>query len=157
MTRLEPAVAAGASNGEAARAAGPAGPGETPGNSTTDVQTSADQTRRHRTRRIASLAVAGTGLAAGVLGLALWRIGTGKADAIESDGTASPPRPYNPSNGNYKTFEEAGVGLLIGGGAVVAAGVVGYILNRDNPQAAESGVTVGIGPGQFGALIAWRY
>jgi hypothetical protein len=162
MTPIAPAVAAGASNGEAAgagvvAAGGPAGNGETSGISGNGGETTADQLHSHRTRRIAGVAVAGAGVAVGVLGLVLWRVGTGKADAATSDGTASPPRPYNPSNDDYKTLEQAGVGLLIGGGALVAAGVVGYVLNRDKPPSDESGVSVGIGPGQFGALIGGRF
>jgi hypothetical protein len=164
MARLEPEPSTGGPKVETAAAGAGSGPaGGMEGGATasggTVIRSPAEEAHHRRSLRIASAAVAGGGAAIAVAGLVLWRIGVGKGDAITSDGTAMPQRPYNPSNGNYQTFESVGVGMLIGGGAVVAAGAIGYLLNRDRRAATteQPAISVSFGPGQVGALFAGRF
>ncbi len=165
MARLEPEPTVGGPKIETAGAGGgstPAGGAEGGGEPTatggTVTRSPADEAHHRRSLRIASVAVTGAGAAIAVTGLVLWRMGVGKGDALDSDGHAMPPRPYDPSNGNYQTFEHVGVGLLIGGGVVAAAGAIGYVLNRDKPAATEqTAVSLAIAPGQIAALIAGRF
>ena len=166
MAQLEPEPNVGGPKLETAGASGGSSPaggveggGEATASGGTVIRSPAEEAHHRRSLRIASVAVAGGGAAIAAAGLVLWRIGVGKGDAITSDGTATPKRPYNPSNGNYQTFESVGVGMLIGGGAVAAAGAIGYLLNRDRRAAAteQPSISVSFGPGQVGALFAGRF
>lgn len=80
-----------------------------------------------RTGRIAGIAVAGAGVAVAVTGFLLRNVATHKLDAINKEATAG--MLYDPANGNWETYEKAGVGMLIAGGAAIAAGAVIYIVN----------------------------
>jgi hypothetical protein len=105
----------------------------------------------HRSVRIAGLVTAGAGVALGVTGFFVYNAGASKLDAIKSDAAAG--RPYNESNGDYRTLGGAGIGLIVAGGAAVAAGAVLYLLNRDTEQG-STGTTVSFGfaPGSGGAI-----
>jgi len=81
-----------------------------------------------RTGRIAGIAVAGAGVAVAVTGFLLRNVATHKLDAIDKEATP-PGMMYDPANGNWETYEKAGVGMLIAGGAAIAAGAVIYIVN----------------------------
>jgi hypothetical protein len=122
---------------------------------------SADDRETHRHLRIAAIVGAGAGVAMGVTGFLLRNVATQKLNAINSDATATPPRPYNPSNGNYQTFDGLGLGLMVAGGATVGASVITYILNRDSGDAAatheRTTVSFAGGDGRFGVLLSGRY
>jgi hypothetical protein len=83
--------------------------------------------RARRPLRITGLGVAGGGVALGVAGLFARGIATSKLQAINRD--ARNNVAYDESNGNWQTFERAGVALMITGGAAVVAGAVVYLLN----------------------------
>lgn len=104
--------------------------------------------------RIAGLTVAGVGIAAGVTGLVLRQIATNKINAINADGKAT--RPYNPANDNYKTYDQLGVGAMIGGGVALGAGIVGYLVGHGR-SSGETTVSFGPGPGQAGLNVAGRF
>jgi hypothetical protein len=86
-----------------------------------------------RALRWTGIAVAGVGLGLLGAGVALRHVGEEKLSALEGDALAG--RPYNPDNGNWKTFDRAGVACLIGGGAAVITGVLLYVLSLDEPGA----------------------
>lgn len=92
---------------------------------------SAGEESSGRALRWTGIAVAGVGLGLLGAGVALRHVGETKLSALESDANAVPPRPYNPDNGNWKTFDRAGVACLIGGGVAVVTGVLLYVLNLD--------------------------
>jgi hypothetical protein len=106
----------------------------------------------HRSVRIAGLVTAGAGVALGVTGFFVYNAGSSKLDSIKSDAAAG--RPYNESNGDYRTLGGAGIGLMVAGGAAVAAGAILYLLNRDTEQG-STGTTVSLGyaPGSGGAIM----
>jgi len=150
--------------GAAAGATGAAHPdlatGVTPATSDADEEANNEARRKlHRRLRRASLIVGGVGVATAVTGLILHTVGSNKYDAIVNDASAMPAHPYNPSNGNYGTFEAAGVGLIVGGAALVGASAITYLLNRDHTPV-EKGVSVSLsaGPtGRFGLLLSGSY
>jgi hypothetical protein len=104
--------------------------------------------------RIASIVVGGVGVAAVVAGFVFRGMASSRIDAIKSDGAAG--RPYNPSNGNYQTYDKLGVGMIVGGGAAVVGGVVGYFVARDS-RSTESNVALGPGPGDAGLMLSGRF
>jgi hypothetical protein len=104
----------------------------------------------HRSVRIAGLVTGGAGVALGVTGFFVYNAGASKLDAIKSDAAAG--RPYNESNGDYRTLGGAGIGLVVAGGAAVAAGAVLYLLNRDTEPSSGTTVSLGYAPGSGGAI-----
>jgi len=104
-----------------------------------------------RALRVAGLTTAGAGLGIGVAGAVIYSIGRSKLDAINSDATAG--KPYNESNGNYQTYGDLGLGLMIGGGAALVTGGLLYLLNG---HSAESGPAVSVSylPGRGGVIQA---
>jgi hypothetical protein len=92
--------------------------------------------------RLTGLVAAGAGVAVGVTGILLYLSGRSKRNAIEQD--AASTKPYNTSNGDYQTLGNTGLGFMIAGGAVVAAGTVLYFLERD-PESAAAGAHVAFG------------
>jgi hypothetical protein len=117
---------------------------------------SEDRRKLHRRLRLASMIGAGVGVACGVTGFILRNVASEKLDAISSDAVA---RDYNPSNGNYGTFDGAGVGLIVGGAALVGASAITYLLNRDHaPVEKTVSVALSAGPtGRFGLLLSGSY
>jgi hypothetical protein len=149
--------------GAATGAGGPAHPdltttGVTPETPAADDEATIEARRKlHRRLRRASVVGAGVGVAGVVTGFILRGVGSNKYDAIVSDAAAG--RPYNPSNGNYTTFDATGVGLIVGGAVLVGASAITYVLNRDH-KPVEKSVTVsfGAGPaGRFGLLLSGSY
>lgn len=100
--------------------------------------------------RIASITVGTVGVGAIVAGLILRNVATTKMNAITADGKAM--RPYNPANGNYREYEQLGVGSIIGGGVALSAGIVGFLLGHGR-SSGESTVSFEPGPGQAGINV----
>lgn len=69
---------------------------------------------------------AGVGMVAG--GVVLRGIASDKLAAVDRD--ASNGQPYNPGNGNWKTFDGAALALFVAGGVAVVGGAALYLLNR---------------------------
>jgi hypothetical protein len=111
----------------------------------------------HRRLRRASVVGAGVGVAGVVAGVILRNVATNKLDAISSDSVSR--NYYDPSNGNYRTFDGAGIGLIVGGAALVGASAVTYLLNRDRASVdKEVSVSMNAGPGgRFGLLLSGSY
>ena len=91
--------------------------------------------------RITGLAVAGTGVAMVVTGFVLRNMASSKLEAINSDANAMPPRPYNPENGNWKTYDTSGWALLGVGGAAIVTGAIIYLVNRGDDTTVTSGAS----------------
>jgi len=87
--------------------------------------------------RLGSYIAGGLGVAALGTGAVLWRTGVRRADAIEAAGPMGTDRAYDPANGNYQTLEQTGVGLMIGGGAVLVSGVVAFLLTSPDESEKE--------------------
>jgi hypothetical protein len=118
--------------------------------------TTADDHADHRSLRIASIAVGGAGVAAAVVGVLFYVKAGNKVDNINSDGMAG--RPYNPADGNYQTYDRLGLGMMIGGGAALAAGAAGLIFTLDKqPPTERKTVMLGPGPGDLGLALGARY
>lgn len=100
---------------------------------------SPDATNPGGTLQLAGVVAAGVGAAAGIAGVFVYRAGAAKRDAIADDATNK--RQYDPANGNYKTLGDAGIAMMIGGGAVVVAGAVLYLLGRN-----QRGEAIDTGP-----------
>ena len=97
---------------------------------------------RGHTLRVAGIAAASVGVAAVVGGVVLRQIATSKLDAIGDEANAH--QPYDESNGNWQTFEHAGMGLLIGGAAaVVGGGALYFAGHEERPSGAPLSITVG--------------
>ncbi len=106
-----------------------------------------------RTLRIAGLVTAGAGVAVGVTGIFVYHSGASKRDAIEQDANPLAPLPYDPSNGNYRTLGDTGIGLMIAGGAAVATGAVLYLFGREAETSTETHVSLGYAPGAGGHIL----
>jgi len=132
------------------------------GTAGTDTGSPEDRRKLHHRLRVASVVGAGVGLACGVTGFILRGVASQKLDAIANDAHAH--KLYDPSNGNYGSFDGAGVGLIVGGAAVVGASVVTYLLNRERVNregsTIEPPVTVSLragDSGRFGLILSGRY
>jgi len=94
-----------------------------------------------RSGRIAGIAVGAAGVALGVTGFLVRNVASHKLDAIKNEQTTM--TMYDPANGNWETYEHAGVAMLIAGGAAVVAGTVIYIVSaRSHTESA--GTQVGL-------------
>ncbi|HEX3697261.1 MAG TPA: hypothetical protein VH374_17945 [Polyangia bacterium] len=141
---VAPPVAAGQLDGTGAGGSSPAVP---------------DSTREGRGRglRWAGIGVGAVGAAAAAVGATLAIQGTSKRNSIEN--AAGMGGPYNPADGNWQTLERAGVGLIVGGGVLVAGGVTMFLLGRSSGSAAgeTNQVAVSIAGGRgFGFLQCQR-
>jgi hypothetical protein len=95
--------------------------------------------------RIAGLISAGVGVAAGVVGIFVYRAAAAKANAIEQNANPMTPAPYDESNGNYKTLGNAGIGLMVGGGVALATGVALYLVGRSaDAESTDAGARVSL-------------
>lgn len=103
------------------------------------------------TLRVAGLTTAGAGLGIGIAGAVIYSIGRSKLNAINSDAAAG--HPYNESNGNYQTYGDVGIGLMIGGGAALVTGGLLYLLNG-HPAESGPAVSVSYFPGRGGVIQA---
>jgi hypothetical protein len=60
---------------------------------------------------------------------------------------------YDESDGNYKTWGDTGLVLMIGGAAALATGGILYWIGRDGPSGdSHSTVSVGYLPGRGGGI-----
>jgi hypothetical protein len=102
--------------------------------------------------RIAGISLGAVGVVAGVVGVILIEQGNAKINKIETTKT------YDPSNGNYETLQNAGAGLLIGGGVAVAGGVALYLVGRHagTEPAAGAATSVSFAPGAGGGVLSWE-
>lgn len=89
--------------------------------------------------RITGIVVAATGVAVGVTGFYMRTVATNKLNAIMTQASSNTKAPYDSSNGNWQTYEHAGVGMLIAGGAAIVAGSAMYLINW--PGHADEGET----------------
>jgi hypothetical protein len=99
-----------------------------------------------RSLRIAGAITSGVGLAAIVGGLVLRSIATSKYEAVAH---ATPTQRFSDGDLDYQTYDKAGVGLLVGGGVVVAAGATMFLVGRHERVASSSGdsvLNVTVGP-----------
>jgi hypothetical protein len=108
------------------------GPGqsasETAGVSTTAAPQATTTTSSAQALRIGGMVSAGVGVAAFVGGVLLLQKGNSKIDHIEAAPRAG--LPYDPADGNFKTLQRSGVGLMVGGGVALAGGVALYLTGR---------------------------
>jgi hypothetical protein len=100
--------------------------------------------------RWGGVATGAAGVAAAVVGGVLFAAGNTKRDNLQS-----PTHPYDASDENWKTYRGAGIGLLVGGGALLAGGITMFVLGWQQEHAATGASSValsgGAGPG-FGLL-----
>jgi hypothetical protein len=98
--------------------------------------------------RVAGVVTGATGVAALIAGAVVFSMGHSKrADYV------NPSKPYDPSTASYQTFENAGVALLVGGGALAVGGGVLYLLGVN---AEHSGGTVSLNLGPGGGTVGWE-
>jgi hypothetical protein len=111
--------------------------------------------RAGRTARIAGVVTASAGAAAAVTGLVLFEVAGSKLHHIETEPM------YTPSDGNWKTFNDAGVGLLIGGGVALAGGAALYLWGRSasarDDEHPEAHASLQISPGPRGITVTGAF
>lgn len=85
----------------------------------------------------------GVGVAIGVAGAAVGGAGAGllvtgnsKRDDIEAAAN-SDTKPYDPSDGNWRSLQREGIGLMIGGAVALAGGVTLILLGRHEATATD--------------------
>jgi hypothetical protein len=121
-----------------------------------DQGTSEGQSSSGRGLRIAGIATAAVGVAAGVLGALLYERGVNKLHdyqaAVNSNGTI----PWNPSDQNWEQTRNAGVGLLIAGGVAAAGGVTLFMIGRHLGNDDVAGGQVSLAPNAGGAYFSYR-
>jgi hypothetical protein len=120
-----------------------ASPAETPepgSPAPVEPPTDATPTAAMRPLRIAGIVVGSVGAATAIVGAIVLSQGKSKDDAFHS------PKPYDPSTANYATLENAGIGMIIGGAALVVGGVVMYVVGGNASQG-NGGLTLNIGRG----------
>ena len=101
-----------------------------------------------RVLRYVGLGIAGAGVGATIAGFVVRSMALTKLhhieDAAQNGGT------YATSDGNWKSQEQLGVGLIIGGVATAAGGLVLYFVNRSSDAAerteAKAGMTIAFSP-----------
>jgi len=103
--------------------------------------------------RLTGLALGGAGAAMVAGGLALELIAAHKYNAINDDAHAE--RPYDPANGNWKTFEGGAIALFVTGGAALVTGTSLYLLNRAPDEANELGRVADRGKGASSRRAWW--
>jgi hypothetical protein len=100
--------------------------------------------------RYAGIGVGAFGVVAGAVGAVLLVQGNSKVSHIESSKT------YDAADGNFATLQNAGVGLLIGGGVALAGGVALYLVGRHAASETAPASTVSFAPSPGGGGVAWR-
>jgi hypothetical protein len=108
------------------KAATPASARPAPDGPPTVTALAANGVDEGRPFKIAAIASAGVGLAGSVIGFVLYQMAGTKKSAIEN--AAASGTPYSESDGNWKTLDRAGVGLMVGGGVALAGGAILYLL-----------------------------
>jgi hypothetical protein len=89
--------------------------------------TPAEETAPGRSMRIAGISAGAVGVAAAVVGVVLVAQGSSKRSALEAELNSNGKTPYDPSNSNWKSLRNAGIGCLVGGGVAIGAGVALYL------------------------------
>ena len=113
--------------------------------------------RPSNTGRIAGIALAGAGVALGATGFILRGVATTKIDSMERAANGSPPQPYDEKNGNWRTFEIAGVSMIVVGSTALVGGGVLYLMNlapREEPKVA---ISINPSMSQPGITLTGRY
>jgi hypothetical protein len=108
-----------------------------------------------RGRRMAAIGLGAGGVAAIGAGIACTLIGKSKFDAINDDAAAD--RPYDESNGNWKTYETAAAGLYVVGAGALVAGSVLYLTGRNQERASSIAVRPSLAPSRAGAELSVRF
>ena len=114
-----------------------------------------------RGRRIAGIGLVAGGVAAIGGGVAASVVGKNKFDAIGADAAAD--RPYNESNGNWKSYETAAAALYVVGGVAVVGGVVLYVAGRPRaderrqPTVNSISLRPVVAPSRAGATLSVRF
>jgi hypothetical protein len=108
-----------------------------------------------RGRRAAGIGIGAAGVAAIGAGIACGLVGNDKFDAINADAAAD--RPYDESNGNWKTYETAAVALYVVGGAALVTGGVLYLTGRGGERGAALAITPVVAPSRAGAALSVRF
>lgn len=80
-----------------------------------------------RAGRITGVALAACGVAAGAAGFVMHNMASTKLATINKE--AATGLLYDENSGNWKTYDRAGVGLLVGGAAAVVAGAGLFVVN----------------------------
>lgn len=101
-----------------------------------------------RVWRYTGLGIAGLGVGATIAGFVVRSMALSKLHHIED--AAKNQGTYATSDGEWRTQEKLGVGLIIGGAASAAGGLVLYFLNRSSDASerneARAGMTVALSP-----------
>jgi hypothetical protein len=100
--------------------------------------------------RVAGISVGAVGVVAAAVGAFLLVQGNAKVGHIESS------QKYDTSDGNYATLQNAGVGLLIGGGVALAGGVALYLVGRHAATESAPASGVSFAPSAGGGVVGWR-
>ena len=110
-----------------------------------------------RGRRMAALGIGAAGVVAIGAGIACTLVGRNKFDAINDDAAAD--RPYDESNGNWKTYETAAVALYVVGGAALVTGTVLYLNGRRGETSTTPTMSLRpvIAPSRAGASLSVRF
>ena len=114
-----------------------------------------------RAKRATGIALVAGGVLAIGGGVAASVVAKDKFDAIRTDAAAD--RPYNASNGNWKSYETGAAVLYALGGAAVVGGVVLYVVGRPStetgraPAVSSIAVRPTVTPGRAGATLAVRF
>src|SRR5450432_2270531 len=95
--------------------------------------------------KIAGITTAAVGVVVAVVGVVVLGKGNTKADAVNAEQAHA--TPYDPANGNWETLQGAGVGLIIGGVAALAAGATMYVLGAKSGRSETTSVSFAVGPG----------
>jgi hypothetical protein len=114
-----------------------------------------------RGKRITGMSLVAGGVVAIGGGVAASVVAKNKFDAIGSDAAAG--RPYNETNGNWKSYETGAGVLYVVGGAAVVGGVALYVAGRPRtetsrpPAVSSVAVRPTIVPGRAGATVSVRF
>jgi hypothetical protein len=109
-----------------------------------------------RALRVASLVTAGAGVALGVTGFFVYRAGLSKLNAIKRDASANGGSgvAYSDANANYQMLGDAGIGMMVAGGVVIAADAVLYVLGRGmETESTGTSVSLDYAPGVGGHIL----
>jgi len=114
-----------------------------------------------RGQRLAGIGLMAGGVVAIGGGVIASVVGKNKFDAIGADAVAD--RPFNESNGNWKTYETGAAVLYAVGGAAIVGGVVLYVAGRPKtetsrpPAVSSIAVRPAVTSGKAGASLSVRF
>jgi hypothetical protein len=96
------------------------------------------------TKEVVGIATGAAGLGLGVAGFFVYRSGASKLDDINR--SAMGGKAYNPSDGNWQTLADVGLGMMVGGAAALAATVLLYWWghNQASPTPDTPATNVGV-------------